>query len=755
MKKMMLLLGLLSVVFPAFGKTNNLHSVEEVSIPWKDHGLENPFTDAELRLKITAPENREGGSEFTFFGFYDGNGEGGQNGDVWKYRICLDAPGEWIVQPIFVNPVTGNPLANAPQIPPHQIKVGTAEQHHGHIQVDPEGGLRYVHADGTPFFPFPFHASGLLDNDPAWVFPYIDEHLKRGIDNLTVRFHADGKNPNLPPRYQWLLRDGSSGKSWPSSADAFDYSRFDLATWHCNEQFIQYALDKGMHLSIWFGISGINRQYQSYGSLDNNGGELGPQQIQFIKYILARWGAYPNWWHWTINSEWEESKKRELNVAYAKKIKELMPWPLLITNHSLRDWTLGGAEEGWDLVQLQRRVINTDAGATGCRNFITANDRFGLPVFNIEGVWNLQSGTHSRIATIAQFMEGGTSLVAFDGKGTSSSWACNWPDLQQGQIDAAAAIGSFAQLLYSSSWKNRLNSALPAHDLVTLAGGHIAMCNARPGDAYFVWCDEGGTPTLDLTAETGAFSILRYDLNQPDKPPTESKTIGGKKVALPAGDTTRFGNDWFYAVLKDQPDNTPRIITRELKPAFAGKPYVAPLRISNAQGPVAWRIEKGTLPQGLRLEGSRIIGVPRQTGSAEFTLSATGIFQSLDPSVAREAPPRKRWGNDRREWQKTFRLDVGEQDEQPPTVSEINAADFSDQGFTLSWKTDEPATSRAQWGPNPGNLEGESGEIPELVTEHAVFIPGTFRSGETVHVLIVTTDAANNTRSKKDTVIFP
>ena len=734
MKKRLLIFTLIAPLVSAGAIKEQLHSVAEQQVEWKNHGLKNPFTDAELRLHITAPDGRAGGSRFDFFGFYDGDGKGGQTGDIWKFRILLDAPGPWTVQPVFVDPESGAALPDAPALKPFHYTVGFPAAHHGRISVDSEGGLRYVYADGTPFFPFAFHASSMLDNVPEESREYIDEHLKLGIDNLTVRFHSDSRRPGLRRRYQWLLSDGTSGAKWPGDADAFDYSRFDLSTWHYNEQFIDYALARGMHLSIWFGISGINRQYESYGPLDSRGSDLGPRQVQFIKYLLARWGAYPHWWHWTINSEWEESKQRELNIAYALKIRELMPWPLLITNHSLRDWTLGGAEEGWDLAQLQRRVIDTDEGATDCRKFVTVNDRFGLPVFNIEGVWGLRSATRSRIATLAHLMEGGTSHVAFEGKGTSSSWACCWPDLKQGHKEAAESIGAIARWLQGAEWNRRFNSALPAHDLVSLEDGHLAMCNARPGDAYFVWCDEGGTPTLDLTAETGSFTVLQYDLNRPAQPPARSAVSGGGRAVLPAGKTTGFGNDWFYAVLSDTPDNRPRIVTRTLKPAYIGRPYVAPLRLRNAPGAVEWSVDKGTLPKGLRLENGRICGTPETAGSAEISIRAETGAAAFD---------------------RTYRLEVLEADDRPPAVSEITGTGFSAKGFTLIWKTNEPATSRVQWGDNPGRYQGESGEDPELVIDHAVFLPGAFRSGETVHVMIVTTDAANNTRWQKQTVAVP
>ena len=42
----------------------------------------NKFTDVTLTVTVTPPS----GSDQTFEGFYDGDGAGGQNGNVWKFR---------------------------------------------------------------------------------------------------------------------------------------------------------------------------------------------------------------------------------------------------------------------------------------------------------------------------------------------------------------------------------------------------------------------------------------------------------------------------------------------------------------------------------------------------------------------------------------------------------------------------------------------------------------------------------------------
>ena len=51
----------------------------------------NPFDTYLLKLELTDPS----GSTFTIDGFYDGDGNGGPNGTIWKARISAYATGMW------------------------------------------------------------------------------------------------------------------------------------------------------------------------------------------------------------------------------------------------------------------------------------------------------------------------------------------------------------------------------------------------------------------------------------------------------------------------------------------------------------------------------------------------------------------------------------------------------------------------------------------------------------------------------------
>jgi len=57
----------------------------------------NPFLDYRLQVEFRGPS----GQIYTVPGFFDGNGEGGPTGDVWRVRFTADETGIWNYQASF------------------------------------------------------------------------------------------------------------------------------------------------------------------------------------------------------------------------------------------------------------------------------------------------------------------------------------------------------------------------------------------------------------------------------------------------------------------------------------------------------------------------------------------------------------------------------------------------------------------------------------------------------------------------------
>jgi O-glycosyl hydrolase len=77
----------------------------------------------------------------------------------------------------------------------------------------------------------------------------------------------------------------------------------------------------------------------------------------------------------------------------------------------------------------------------------------------------------------------------------------------------------------------------------------------------------------------------------------------------------------------------------------------------------------------------------------------------------------------------------------PPVISDVAAGPITDTTATITWSTNEPATSRVDYGMSPDTLARSAGTTP-LFVRHAVALPG-LPPGTTVWYRVTSTDAAS------------
>jgi hypothetical protein len=96
----------------------------------------------------------------------------------------------------------------------------------------------------------------------------------------------------------------------------------------------------------------------------------------------------------------------------------------------------------------------------------------------------------------------------------------------------------------------------------------------------------------------------------------------------------------------------------------------------------------------------------------------------------------------------TFTTDAGVADTTAPVISSVSASGVIATGATVTWTTDEAATSRVEHG-----LTNEYGSFTtldtDLVTSHSVELTG-LKAGQTYHYRVISTDASGNEASSPD-----
>ncbi len=80
-----------------------------------------------------------------------------------------------------------------------------------------------------------------------------------------------------------------------------------------------------------------------------------------------------------------------------------------------------------------------------------------------------------------------------------------------------------------------------------------------------------------------------------------------------------------------------------LPPAYIGEPYAAVIRAVGGLTPYQYKLDKGTLPPGVSLQGGEIRGTPTEKGDFSFTITASDAnlsktFEEYNLSVT-DAPP--------------------------------------------------------------------------------------------------------------------
>ncbi len=89
----------------------------------------------------------------------------------------------------------------------------------------------------------------------------------------------------------------------------------------------------------------------------------------------------------------------------------------------------------------------------------------------------------------------------------------------------------------------------------------------------------------------------------------------------------------------------------------------------------------------------------------------------------------------------------GDEDTTPPTISNINVTNITSNSVTITWTTDEPATSKVYYGLTTSY--GNTAYDGSYVTSHSVTLTG-LSAGTTYHFMVESADQAGNVSQSSD-----
>lgn len=348
----------------------------------------NPFLDIRLQVRFTGPNGRT----FVVPGFFDGDGQGGQQGHAWRAHFSPDQPGEWKYEAMFrtgheVAVQLGADAGTAVDLPnrigsfqvaernphaPGYLKWGLlkyADKHYLKFQDgpywirggtdEPEDFLGYVGFVRTPGrHHYKDHVVDWHPGDPDWsdgqgraiigALNYLADQHVNSIYFLTMNIGGDGKNV-----WPWL------GSIVPKGDEANDNLHFDVEKLQQWEVVLNHAQQKGLFLHIVFNeAEDANKR-----ELDN--GELGTERKLYYREMIARFSHH-------LALQWNLCEEYNLNFdfgaervrQFADYVRALDPYGHPITVHSAGDpveklrFTYGDPRFEMTSVQLNQKPIH-------------------------------------------------------------------------------------------------------------------------------------------------------------------------------------------------------------------------------------------------------------------------------------------------------------------------------------------------------------------------------------------------------------
>jgi hypothetical protein len=476
----------------------------------------NPFRDASLVGEFISPS----GKTIVAEGFYDGD-------ETWRLRFAPGEEGEWS----YVLCGHGVEILQRGKL--HC----TGARGHGFIRTHPENPYAFAYADGTPFFPMGDTCYGLFDDSP--ITPALrEEYLKtrRGQRFNFVRMtvgHSEAR-----------AASDAAFWAWGGTPHEPDLDRFNPAFFRAFDGLMHELRAVGMNVELLV-LNFYRRPYTDTRLW------TAARERQWLRYVIARYGAFDNVFLWTLANEYETHPDGAYRLDYpadvdwakstARFIKEHDAHRHLVTVHpvisasrrgeSPRDafdppWRIGeffGEDEGLDVLSQQtgqhgegtvwdeRLACWTGDSATLVAS-LHADRRFKKPVLNTEsGYEHLRGDPTSRKqvhhtdkvrrSAWRIVCAGGYLAAGFHGTlGHSDVWnridAPNHYTFRVQDEGAAAHL----RILYD------FFTALPFWRMQPLTGvTDDAVALAETGQTYVIYLPHGGATTLDLAGAPGDF----------------------------------------------------------------------------------------------------------------------------------------------------------------------------------------------------------------------------------------------------------
>ena len=301
----------------------------------------DPFGEPRFVVEVTPPK----GPTRQIEGFFDGDGKGGQEGKIWKARLCPDLPGiwKWKTHEQILGAMSSAEIQGTFECIPNPEPLSLATR-----------GRSFELQGGDPLYlvgNFLDHAHGLRSTHTLLAESTPEAQRHRILERQRDLHDANFVNFYLANRGDYASQ---SVTPWVGNRKKNDKSRFDLSRWKMYDEWIERAGQERMLVCLWFFADD-----SGFGSLSREDRE------RFLRYAMARTSAFAHTFY-ILALEYEEAFTDDVMSEMGTFLSEHNPWSRLVSTHLVGrgEWNFEG--ERW------ADFIASQAGNKPRRNESTA-----------------------------------------------------------------------------------------------------------------------------------------------------------------------------------------------------------------------------------------------------------------------------------------------------------------------------------------------------------------------------------------------
>lgn len=488
-------------------------------------GYNDPYKNVTLNVTYTRPN----GSQIKFWGFYDG-------GTTWKIRFMPDQVGTWKYSATFTDGQRGisGTFKSVPSTIPGMLSKDEMNPRWFGYKGGKHELIRSFHC-GYKFFSYSWDdPNNASDGNKRKVF--LDWIQQQGYNTLSIGNHFMGTS-----------RTGETQKLWP--LNAAEYRKVETI-----------MNDLAGRRMLIYPFGGFFRKGANYPTNPAD-------QARYIKYALARFGAYWNIF-WNVGGP-EINLKSYLSSTEVKRLgneisnSDVYDHPLGVHN---KDGNDPYRKESWvSYVTLQGEYTRL----SDLSSYLLKNHTGSMPVYAHETLWpgnTLQPFAKASSSTIRKHAwVHNMSAVALnfgDQKGTNSSGfsgSMEPADAIQSRHDVVKKVWDFFETIPFY----RMN---PCQDLVTIQSRHDVVkkvwdffgtiifsrmkprqdlvtnktgyCLAEVGKQYLVYLPSKGSVNVSVASDT-TYKVTWINAQNPTAQRSAGTTSNGQGLTSP-----NEGDDW-------------------------------------------------------------------------------------------------------------------------------------------------------------------------------------------------------------------